>query len=50
MKDTPKGDAVAYERPEVKEYGDLRELTAASLNGTRTDVPSGSPAPFVFSG
>jgi hypothetical protein len=39
-----------YTKPEVKEYGDLRELTAAQLSGTRTDVPSGSPAPFVFSG
>ena len=32
-----------YTRPEVKDYGTLRELTAASVNGSHTDVPIGTP-------
>ena len=34
-----------YEKPEVKDYGDLRELTAAQNKGTKTDVPFGTPVP-----
>lgn len=29
--------------PEVKDYGDLRELTASSTNQAVTDVPIGFP-------
>jgi hypothetical protein len=32
-----------YTKPEIQDYGDLKELTAASTTGTRTDVPLGSP-------
>ncbi|MEX0815876.1 MAG: lasso RiPP family leader peptide-containing protein [Gaiellales bacterium] len=37
--------APAYEKPEVKDYGDLRELTATQATGTQTDVPKGTPVP-----
>jgi hypothetical protein len=36
---------VEYEKPEVRDYGDLKELTAATSTGTHTDVPSGTPVP-----
>jgi hypothetical protein len=39
-----------YAKPELREYGDLRELTAGNASGTHTDSASGTPAPFVFSG
>ena len=39
-----------YTKPELREYGDLRELTAGFQSGTNTDVATGAPAPFVFSG
>jgi hypothetical protein len=32
-----------YTKPEIQDYGDLKELTAASTSGTRTDVPLGTP-------
>jgi hypothetical protein len=38
-----------YTRPEVKDYGTLRELTAAAATGGSTDVPKGTPLPNVFS-
>jgi hypothetical protein len=38
-----------YVKPEVRDYGDLRELTAARPAGSHTDVPLGTPAPNVFS-
>ena len=34
-----------YEKPEVKDYGDLRELTTTAPTGTHTDVPIGTPVP-----
>jgi hypothetical protein len=37
-----------YKKPEIRDYGELRELTAANASGTITDVPKGSPAPNVF--
>ena len=37
--------AVDYEKPEVKDYGDLRELTATAPTGNQTDVPKGTPVP-----
>ena len=43
--DERKDVAAAYEKPEVKDYGDLRELTAAQATGTQTDVPKGTPVP-----
>ena len=44
--------AVEYEKPEVKDYGDLRELTATQQTGHHTDVPKGFPVPpfSIFSG
>jgi hypothetical protein len=33
--------AVEYEKPDVKDYGDLRELTAVQHKGTNKDVPLG---------
>ena len=37
--------AVEYEKPEVKDYGDLRELTAQQVTGSATDVPKGTHVP-----
>ena len=39
-----------YAQPEVVDYGELRDLTAASVNGSTTDVPFGtsSPSHHVF--
>jgi hypothetical protein len=34
--------AVEYEKPEIKDYGDLRELTETTGHGTQTDVPKGT--------
>ena len=31
-----------YEKPEVKDYGDLQELTNATISGIHVDVPMGS--------
>jgi hypothetical protein len=49
--DEKKG-TVEYEKPEVKDYGDLRELTATAPTGNQTDVPKGTPVPpfSIFSG
>jgi hypothetical protein len=41
--------AVEYKKPEVKDYGDLRELTATQLTGHHTDVPKGHPSNPPFS-
>jgi hypothetical protein len=38
-----------YVKPEVKDYGDLRELTASTVSSGATDVPKGTPGPQVFS-
>jgi hypothetical protein len=38
-------DAPEYEKPEVVDYGDLRELTQTQSSGTQTDVPLGTPTP-----
>jgi hypothetical protein len=39
----------AYEKPIVKDYGDLRDLTRATSDGHATDVPKGTPVPpFSF--
>jgi hypothetical protein len=37
--------AVEYEKPEVKDYGNLEELTATHSGGRTTDVPKGTPVP-----
>lgn len=39
-----------YTKPEVVDYGELRELTAGTSTGSTTDVPLGfvSPAHHVF--
>jgi hypothetical protein len=39
------GIELEYEKPEVKDYGDLRELTTTAPTGTHTDVPIGTPVP-----
>jgi hypothetical protein len=42
---------VGYVKPEVVDYGQLREVTEASLAGNTTDVPYGTtdPTHHVFS-
>jgi hypothetical protein len=35
----------AYAKPEIRDYGDLRELTQAAPTGSQTDVPKGTPVP-----
>jgi hypothetical protein len=42
MKDENK---VEYAKPEVRDYGDLRELTSKITNKGLTDVPIGTPGP-----
>jgi hypothetical protein len=39
--------AVEYTKPEVRDYGDLGELTAFLSTGPLTDVPLGQPASFM---
>jgi hypothetical protein len=34
-----------YEKPEVKDYGDLRDLTGTMFGGAQLDVPKGTPVP-----
>jgi hypothetical protein len=34
--------AAEYEKPEIKDYGDLRELTETTGHGPQTDVPKGT--------
>ena len=34
-----------YTKPKISDYGDLKELTAATHTGTQTDVPFGTPVP-----
>lgn len=48
MHDEEKG--IEYSEPEVVDYGELRDLTAASTNGSTTDVPlmTTSPLHHVF--
>ena len=41
----PEAPTVEYTKPEIKDYGDLKELTAASSGGNHTDVPLGTPVP-----
>jgi hypothetical protein len=38
-----------YEKPEVRDYGDLRELTQIQAKGHHTDVPLGTPVNPPFS-
>jgi hypothetical protein len=38
-----------YSKPEIQDYGDLRELTANVTTSGFTDVPPGTPGPVVFS-
>lgn len=38
-------EQVEYAAPEIIDYGDLKELTAATKVGTKTDVPFGTPVP-----
>jgi hypothetical protein len=40
-----KTGAPEYSKPTVSDYGDLQELTAASVTGSQTDVPKGTPVP-----
>jgi hypothetical protein len=46
---TTEKTTVEYTKPQVRDYGELRELTAALITGSVTDVPMGAPAPHVFS-
>jgi hypothetical protein len=34
-----------YEKPEIRDYGDLKQLTEATAGGTHTDVPKNTPVP-----
>jgi hypothetical protein len=38
-----------YKKPDIKDYGDLRELTATQQNRPFTDVPLGQPVATQFS-
>jgi hypothetical protein len=41
----PNAQTIEYTKPEIKDYGDLKELTAATSSGTHTDVPQNTPVP-----
>ena len=36
---------IAYEKPAISDYGDLKELTAMLKTGSQTDVPLGTHVP-----
>jgi len=38
-----------YKKPEIRDYGELRQLTASHTTHGVTDVPKGTPGPVVFS-
>jgi hypothetical protein len=38
-----------YTKPEISDYGDLKDLTASSTISGVTDVPKGTPGPTTFS-
>ena len=38
-----------YTKPEIADYGDLKDLTASSTTPGVTDVPRGTPGPTTFS-
>jgi hypothetical protein len=38
-------EQVEYTAPKITDYGDLKELTAGTPSGTKTDVPFGTPVP-----
>jgi hypothetical protein len=35
----------SYPKPEIRDYGTLKELTAGSSSGHHVDVPRGTPVP-----
>ena len=41
-----KNAQVEYEQPEIADYGDLRELTAAAHTGNATDATFPAHTPF----
>ena len=45
MEKTTQEAVVEYEKPQIRDYGDLKDLTAGTLAGTHTDVPLGTPVP-----
>ena len=48
-KETREGTEVEYTKPKIRDYGDLKELTASVTTSGTTDVPKGTPGPNVFS-
>ena len=38
-----------YTKPQIRDYGQLQQLTAANLHGADHRHPQGPPAPAVFS-
>jgi hypothetical protein len=40
-----KDTGLEYEKPQIRDYGDLKELTEASVSGSHTDVPLGTHVP-----
>jgi hypothetical protein len=45
--DSKQDQHIEYESPVVRDYGEFKELTAATNTGTHTDVPSGFPVPPI---
>jgi hypothetical protein len=48
---TTKDAPTEYEKPEITDYGTLRDLTTATSTGVSIDVPRGTPVPpfMIFS-
>jgi hypothetical protein len=45
MEKTTEAAVPEYEKPQISDYGDLKDLTAGMQTGTHTDVPLGTPVP-----
>lgn len=45
MNEKTNTEPVEYTKPEIRDYGDLKELTGGLIAGTHTDVPLGTPVP-----
>ena len=45
MEEKTEAAVVEYEKPQIRDYGDLKDLTATGTAMHHTDVPFGTPVP-----
>jgi hypothetical protein len=48
MKQQPVDEEPAYEKPSVRDYGTVKELTLSNIQGRASDIPKGDPL-HIFS-